>query len=200
VKIESDESIVRAVQTGDTDAFARLVDRHKERVFAMLVRLTGDSQAAEELAHETFVRAYRGLGGFRGDSSVGTWLVQIAIHLARDRVRERARSKTVSLEALIEREGDATVFAETRPQYDPLAELEGRETTERFETALSELPPSYREAFVLFHLQGMPYEAIAETTGDSVGSLKVRVHRARKLLKEKLFPGAVKLAPEDAVD
>lgn len=197
---ESDEAIVRAVRAGDTEAFARLIDRHEERVFAVLVRLTGDRQAAEELAHETFVRAYRGLGHFRGDASVGTWLVQIAIHLARDRVRERSRSKSVSLDALLEREADAPVFAETRPQYDPLSGLSERETAERVEAALQELPPSYREAFVLFHLQEMPYEAIAETTGDSVGSLKVRVHRARKLLKEKLFPGAVKLAPEDAVE
>ena len=196
--IDNDETIVRAVQTGETEAFAHLVDRHKERVFAVLVRLTGDPGAAEELAHEAFVRAYRGLGRFRGEASFGTWLTQIAIHLARDRVRERQRTKTVSLEALLERDHEAPVFTETRPEYDPLAELDGREMSDRFESALRELPQSYREAFVLFHVQEVPYETIAKMTGDSVGSLKVRVHRARRLLKEKLFPDVARLAEDIA--
>ena len=197
---DSDESTVRAVQAGDTQAFERLVNGHKDRVFAMLVRLTGDAQAAEELAHETFVRAYRGLDGFRGDALFGTWLIQIAVHLARDRVRERARSRTVSLDALLERDRDAPVFADSRPAYDPLSIVNERDLTERFESALKELPPSYREAFIMHHIEDMPYEAIAETTGDTVGSLKVRVHRARKLLKDKLFPDAARMAAGDILE
>jgi len=197
---DSDESTVRAVQAGDTQAFERLVNGHKDRVFAMLVRLTGDAQAAEELAHETFVRAYRGLDGFRGDALFGTWLIQIAVHLARDRVRERARSRTVSLDALLERDRDALVFADSRPAYDPLSIVTERDVTERFESALKELPPSYREAFIMHHIEDMPYEAIAETTGDTVGSLKVRVHRARKLLKDKLFPDAARMAAGDILE
>jgi RNA polymerase sigma-70 factor (ECF subfamily) len=197
--IDNDEAIVRAVQTGDTEAFAKLVDRHKERLFAVLVRLTGDAQAAEEMAHDTFVRAYRGLDRFRGEAAFGTWLIQIAVHLARDRVRERRRSRTVSLDALLEIDRDTPLLAETRPAYDPLAELSERDMTERFESALQELPPSYREAFLLRHIQEMPYEAMASATGDTVGSLKVRVHRARKILKEKLFPDTARFA-EDVIE
>jgi len=198
--IDNDEATVRAVLAGDTQAFERLVNRHKDRVFAMLVRLTGDAGAAEELAHEAFVRAYRGLDGFRGDARFGTWLVQIAVHLARDRVRERMRSRTVSLDELLERDVDAPVFADSRPDYDPLAIVSERDATERFESALKELPPNYREAFVMHHIEDMPYDAIAQVTGDSVGSLKVRVHRARKLLKEKLFPDAARMAAEDVLE
>jgi RNA polymerase sigma-70 factor, ECF subfamily len=197
---DSDEAIVRAVNSGDTEAFAHLVDRHKERVYATLVRLTGDRGAAEELAHETFVRAYRGLGRFRGEALFGTWVVQIAIHLARDRVRERQRSRTVSLDELIEREGDSLVFTETRAGYDPLAEMSKRDTAKRIDSALQDLPPDYREVFVLHHVEEIPYETIAEMTGDSVGSLKVRAHRARKLLKEKLFPDATTVMPEDVAE
>jgi len=76
-------------------------------VYALVARLTGDSLAAEELAHETFVRAYRGLGRFRGDARFSTWITQIAVHLVRDRIRERQRSKTVSLDALLERDSDS---------------------------------------------------------------------------------------------
>jgi RNA polymerase sigma-70 factor (ECF subfamily) len=198
--IDNDEAIIRAVNSGDTEAFAELVNRHKERVYAMLVRLTGDSGDAEELAQEVFVRAYRGLGRFRGEARFGTWIIQIAIHLARDRVREHRRNKMVSLDALLERDSDSLVFAETRAQYDPLAEMSERDTIERLEFALQDLPSSYREVFVLHHIQEIPYETIAEMTGDSVGSLKVRAHRARKLLKEKLFPDSAKLAPEDVVE
>lgn len=198
--MDNDEAIVRAVNSGDTEAFAELVDRHKERVYAMLVRLTGDGGEAEELAHETFVRAYRGLGRFRGEALFGTWIIQIAIHLARDRVRQLQRNKTVSLDALLERDRDALVFTETRAEYDPLAEMSERDTIERVDSALQDLPSNYREIFVLHHLQEIPYEIIAEMTGDSVGSLKVRAHRARKLLKERLFPDSTRLAPEDVVE
>ena len=155
---------------------------------------------AEELAHNTFVRAYRNLGNFRGESSFGTWLVQIAINLARDHVRERQRNRTVSLEALLERDADAPIFTETRSHYDPLTDVSERDMIERFEIALGELPQDYREVFVLHHIQGISYEDIAVFTGDSIGSLKVRAHRARKLLKERIFPEEKRMTPEDVVD
>jgi len=83
---------------------------------------------------------------------------------------------------------DSPLLKETRRSYDPQSALSERETAERFEGAIKELPASYREAFVLRHVQDLSYEEISKVTGDTVGSLKVRVHRARKLLKEKLFP------------
>jgi len=186
--IDEDKAVVREVQRGRTEAFAQLVDRHKDRVYGMLMRLTGDPQTAEELAHEAFVRAYQGLDNFRGESRFGTWLIQIAVNLARDRLREFRRGVTVSLDALLEQGMDDSILADTRPAYDPLDEMEERDLMETFESALEELPPDYREIFVLHHLQHIPYEQIAEMTGDAVGALKVRAHRARKLLKTRMFP------------
>jgi RNA polymerase sigma-70 factor (ECF subfamily) len=198
--IDQDEQIVREVQAGRTEAFAELVDRHKEKVYAILLRLVRDPDAAEELTHESFVRAWRGLGGFRGQALFGTWLIQIAIHLARDRIRERRRSRTVSLDELLEQSADDSVFVDTRSPRDPLAEMSDRDMIERLEAALGDLPLSYREVFVLHHIEDVPYEEIASMTGDSVGSLKVRAHRARKLLKEAISPDAEFVAPEDTVD
>ena len=195
-----DDAIIEAVRGGQVDEFAGLVDRHSPRVYAMLVRLIGDAQTAEELAQETFVRAYRGLERFRGDSSFATWITQIAVHLARDHVRARQRNRFVSLDAMMERDADTLVFAESRHAYDPLEEISERETVERFEKALEGIPPNYREVFVLHHLQNMPYEDIAAMTGDSVGSLKVRAHRARKLIKSVMFPAAGHEAPQDIVE
>ena len=195
----SDEDIVRAVRNGRTEAFADLVDRHKDGVYGTLMRLTADTQLAEELAHETFVRAFRSLKNFRGESRFGTWLTRIAINLARDNVRERRRDRTVSLDAALERDPDSPAFAEQRPHGDPLSQADSSDMFGRFEGLLQELPPSYREAFVLHHVEDMPYEDIAVLTGDSVGSLKVRAHRARKLLRERLFPEANHTHPEDVV-
>lgn len=199
---DRDETIVRAVQDGQTDSFAQLVDRHKDSVYGILVRLTGDPDAADELAHETFVRAYRGLANFRGEARFGTWLIQIAVHLARDRIRERRRQRgrVVSLDQLLERDNDSPFLAEDRPQYDPLAEVSERDLLRRFERALEDLPPSYREVFLLHHMQGLSYEDIAGMTGDSVGSLKVRTHRARKLLKEMLFGESEQVTPGNVTE
>lgn len=196
--LDRDLTDVRAVQAGESESFRYLVERHKDRVYGVLMRLTADPQLAEELAQEAFVRAYRGLGAFRGESRFGTWLVQIAVNLARDHMRSRKRDVVVSLDALVERDGDAEFLEDKRPQYDPLAEISERELRRRFEEALESLPPGYREVFVLRHIQNISYEDIQKMTGDSVGSLKVRAHRARKILKEILFPDAREMAPEDA--
>jgi RNA polymerase sigma-70 factor (ECF subfamily) len=196
----SDEDIVRAVQSGRKDAYAELVNRHKDTVYGVLRRLLRDPDVAEELAHETFVRAWRGLGAFRGEALFSTWLVQIAVHLARDRVRERQRSRTVSLDELLDRDADDSELPDSRSYSDPLAEIAARDTARRLESALEGLPATYREVFVLHHVNELPYDEIATITGDSVGSLKVRAHRARRLLREALFADTRRGAREDIVE
>jgi len=184
--VGDDTVIINAVLGGDTEAFRHLVDRHRDTVYAILLRLASDPEVAEELAQETFVRAWRSLDGFRGDARFGTWLVQIALHAARDHHRGRKRAKVVSLEELQEKSGDAARLEEPRRSFDPTSDLDARELRERLEDGIRALPPAYREVFVLRHLEEMPYEEIASITGSSVGSLKVRSHRARKLLREYL--------------
>jgi RNA polymerase sigma-70 factor (ECF subfamily) len=198
--IDHDEPIVREVQAGRTEAFAKLVNRHKDRVYAIMLRLVGDRDAAEELAHESFVHAWRAIEGFRGQALFGTWIVQIAIHLARDRMRARRRMRTVSLDALLEESADGSALMDTRSLRDPLSEISDRDMVKRLEAALGGLPHSYREVFVLHHIEDIPYEEIASMTGKSVGSLKVRAHRARKLLREAISPDAEFVAPDDRID
>ncbi len=186
-RYDDDAATVEAVLRGDTQLFARLVEQHQDRVYAILLRLTADPDVAAELAQDTFVRAYLGLSGFRGEARFGTWVIQIALHLARDRARRARRHNVVSLDALEERGGEAAVLVEARSGADPLEATYESELAARLEVALDALPPDYREVFVLHHVHEIPYEEIATITGDSVGSLKVRAHRARKLLKESLF-------------
>jgi RNA polymerase sigma-70 factor (ECF subfamily) len=181
---DEDGPVVRAVLEGDTEAFRTLVERHRTRVYGLLRRLVGDPDVGEELAQETFVRAYRGLGGFRAEARFGTWLLQIAVHAARDHLRATRRALILPLEELAE--SDPAALAETHGTFDPLAALEERELAERLEGALTRLPAEYREVFVLKHVEEMPYEEISALTGASVGTLKVRAHRARKLLRDHL--------------
>jgi RNA polymerase sigma-70 factor (ECF subfamily) len=110
------------------------------------------------------------------------------------------RNKIISLDALLERDADTTAFVETRSYYDPTDAMDERDLMKRFETALGELPQTYQEIFELHHVQNFPYEEIAAMTGDAVGALKVRAHRARKLLKEKIFEEPDRVTQEDILD
>lgn len=186
--LDEDQAVVQAVLRGRTEAFRFLVDRHKGRLYSIVFKLVGDPDVAEELTQDCFVRAYTGLRGFRGEAQFGTWLVQIGLHTVRDYVRRRRSARRrgeVSLESLTGEGGESPVLADARPRSDPLTELGEKELRERVARALDRLPHEYREVLVLKHLEGLSYEEITRMTGDSVGSLKVRAHRARRLLREQ---------------
>jgi RNA polymerase sigma-70 factor (ECF subfamily) len=186
---DQDQTAVAAVKSGNTEAFRGLVDRHKGRVYGVLLSLVGDADVAEEMAQETFVKAFVGIRDFREDASFGTWVVQIAIHGARDHRRrmKRLRSRrVVSLEALREAQRHDLEPADDRPSADPKAAVESREDIAIVREAMDRLPPEYREVLVLKHFEGWSYEQIAASTGDTVGTLKVRAHRARGLLKDRV--------------
>ena len=107
---DQDNSVIRSVLDGNVEAYRFLVERHRDRLFTILLRMVGDEQQAEELAQATFVKAYRSLAAFRGDAVFGTWLIQIGIHAARDHLRCRQRDRRrgkVSLDSIIEAGGDA---------------------------------------------------------------------------------------------
>jgi RNA polymerase sigma-70 factor (ECF subfamily) len=186
--IDPDRAAVEAVKSGNTEAFRDLVDRHKGRVFAILLSLTGDEDLAAELSQEAFVKAFSGLSNFRQASSFGTWLVQIAIHRARDHRRRMRRARdwqVISLDDLRERRHDFEPM-DTRRSADPGIAVESNEETSLVREAMAQLPPEYREVLVLKHFEGWSYEEIAASTGDTIGTLKVRAHRARRFLKEHL--------------
>jgi len=187
--IDDDRAAVAAVKSGDTEAFRGLVDRHKARVYGILLSLLGDDDLAEELSQETFVKAFTGISNFREESSFGTWLVQIAIHAARDhrrRMRRLRQRRVVSLDALREAKRFDLEPADTRRFADPRSGVESRENVSMVREALAQLPPEYREVLVLRHFEEWPFEEIAAMTGDSTGTLKVRAHRARRMLKDHL--------------
>ncbi len=187
--IDEDTDVIRAVQAGDVEAYRLLVDRHKGRLLSVVLKLVADPLVAEEIAQDAFVKAYLNLSGFRGDARFGTWLVQIGIHAARDHLRKvkRLRERGImSLEDLRTRQSLSADPVDRRPAVDPQARLGAAEDRQMVQQALATLPPDYRVVLVLRHYEEWSYERIAGLTGDTVGTLKVRAHRARKLLRDKL--------------
>lgn len=189
--IGSDQALVDRARAGEQRAFAQLVERHAGRVRSILLRLTSDPDRVDDLAQETFLRAYRGLARFRGEAAFGTWVVQIAVHAARDGLRHRKRQQNVvSLDELREERHEDADPQAVGAWSDPTDAVSDHELQARLARALEELPPEYREVFVLHHQHELSYEELSQITGDSVGSLKVRAHRARRLLKEMVFDEA----------
>ena len=132
----------------------------------------------EELAQEALARTYSSLGSWRGDGRFRHWLYRIAMNCCRDYLKAGARAERPS--DLAEDELDLVA------PRDPERDLENRQLASALQAEVERLPPSYREAFVLFHAEHMDYEQIRAITGVSVGALKVRVHRARRMLQRAL--------------
>ncbi len=172
----ADRAVAERCLAGERDAFAILVARHGQAVFAFCTRLVGTS-LAEEIAQETLARAWSRLGEFRWESSFRSWLFRIGLNLCRDhlksgRAREDAAGRSPGLLESLD------------PAPGPEDRILGREAARKLERALGRIPPKYREAFVLKHVENLSYLQMREVVGMEVPALKVRVHRARAMLKE----------------
>ena len=176
----ADREAVRRVLGGDAEAFAPLVRRHGARLVSLCARLSGSRAVGEELAQESLARAYAGLGAFRDDGPVRLWLLRIAVNACRDWLKAGARRERPEPQA----EADEPTRAAPGP--DPQRVVAGRLALSALSRAVAALPPAYREAFTLFHVEGLPYREMRAVTGVRVSALKVRVHRARELLRRSL--------------
>lgn len=184
---DDDAGLLAAAAGGDQDAFARLVDRHAGMVIAVCRRHTGDD--AEDVAQETFVKAWRAAGSFSGASSVRTWLYRIAINAARDRLRyERRRpaSADVSVGELAER-------CHEPADIDEQLAARGVDTPMRH--ALAQLAPAQREVVVLADVFGVSHAELARRQDVAPGTIKSRLHRAHARLAELLTPDTSGPAP-----
>jgi RNA polymerase sigma-70 factor (ECF subfamily) len=183
-QLVSDVVLVEQCQNGDGTAFDQLVRRYKDRIYNIVYRYLGNHEDALEVAQEAFVRAYRGIGTFRGEAQVYTWLCAIAVNQARNRLRDRhrkGRDKTESLDALTDEAPG--VAAEASATYEtPRSSAQRREFELTLQQCLDALPELYRTAFVLRIFDGLSYEDIAASTECPGGTVKSRMNQARKLL------------------
>lgn len=180
--MNSTEELVARARAGDEEAFRLIFDRYSRPVLCFIFDMVGDRALAEDLAQETFVRAFRGLGGLREETKLSTWLFAIAKNCAREQLRSRRRN-----------EGNVELDAE--PAFElrdhgqtPSGALLDKELNGVIQTALQKLDEDKRTVFTLKVLQQRSYEEIAEITGFSVGKLKTDLHRARAEMRRRIGP------------
>ena len=173
--------LVAAARNGDHPAFEELVRVTYADTYTLAYRLTGDEEDARDVVQESYLRAFRGLKRFRGDAQFTTWLYRITANCASTHLGRRARHRH---DELI----DDAPLADLDPTHDPQAQIEANATRERLTVALRDLPPRLRAVVVLRDVYDLPHEAIAAELGISESAAKVRLHRARKKLREGLFP------------
>jgi RNA polymerase sigma-70 factor (ECF subfamily) len=185
----SDAGFVERLRAGNAEAFDKLITRYSADIYSLLFRLTADREEAADLTQETFLRAFRAIGGFRGNSDLKTWLYRIAINESRNKFRwwkRRRREKTVSLEDCV---GNSEVaYSETISDSTASPEQTAlrRERERILQNALKELPAIFREPIVLFDIEGLSYEEICKALDLNLGTLKSRLARGRKELKLRL--------------
>jgi RNA polymerase sigma-70 factor, ECF subfamily len=177
---EPDPQVVAAARRGDLAAFETLVVRYQGDIWRLCFSLVRDQTLADDVCQEAFLRAFRFLRRYRGDSKFSTWLFSIARNCARDEMRRAGRRRRTT---------DAYGPETVRSEPDPSVGVEIRE-------ALAELPPDLRECEVLIDMFGMSYEEVSRIVRAPVGTVKSRVHRARSLLADRLSPSAGEVSDE----
>lgn len=175
-----ERALVQAAQTGDRTAFEELVRATYPGTYTLALRLTSNEEDASDVAQEAYLRAWRGIGSFRGDAQFSTWLYRITANAAATHLQRRRRRATEPLEAHAEP-------ADPTPGGQPASAVEAAELAERLAEAVDALPAKLRQVVVLRDVYALPHEAIAQELGITEAAAKVRLHRARRKLKESLF-------------
>ncbi len=185
----SDQTLVQRVQNGDQQAFALLVAKYQRRIFRLISRFVSDPATAEDIAQETFLRAYRAIGRFRGDSQFYTWLYRIAVNTAKRSALDGARSPVLQENATFPQDEETFPKQEQLSSMDtPDAVMASREIADTVNAAMDALPEELRTAIVLREIDGMSYDEIAQAMGCPVGTVRSRIFRAREAIARQLRP------------
>jgi RNA polymerase sigma-70 factor (ECF subfamily) len=186
----TDLELVRRAQTGELDAFEALTSRHEQRVFALAMRMLRQDQDAEDVTQQTFLSVLEHLDSFRGEASFSTWVLRIASHAALKIIRKRKGLNVVSLEETTESSGHGEAIP--HPEYiadwrqSPEELVQQNEVRRLLDAALEKLDEKHRLVFLLRDVEGLSVRETAETLDLSEANVKVRLLRARLLLREEL--------------
>ncbi|MCI8398180.1 MAG: sigma-70 family RNA polymerase sigma factor [Oscillibacter sp.] len=179
--MNGEQAWIDAARQGDQDAFAELVRLYEKRVLALTGRMCGNPEDAAEAAQEAFLAAWQGLRNFRGESSFSTWLYRLASNACVDLLRrEKRRGGTLSLD------DESLNLDLPAGRSTPQEEVERRELREEIEAGLQALPPEYRSVLVLREVHQLHYEEIGAALGLDAGTVKSRISRGRKRLRNFL--------------
>ena len=180
--VPSDEAeLLAAAQAGDAGAREALVKATYADAYTLAFRLTGNEEDARDVVQEADLRAFRGLRKFRGDARFSTWMHRITANCASTYLTRRTKARHEELT-------DDTPVVDERPENDPQGSAETGDLRDQVNLALAELPPRLRAVVVLRDVYDLPHDAIAAELGITEAAAKVRLHRARRKLRERLFP------------
>ena len=183
-----DRELVARAQRGDKRAFELLVEKYQRRLARLLSRLVRDPAEVEDVTQEAFIKAYRALPAFRGDSAFYTWLYRIGVNTAKNYLIALGR-RAPTANALDTEEGEALDQGELlRDINTPDSVLQSKEIAETVNAAIESLPEELRTAIQLRELEGMSYEEIAGIMNCPIGTVRSRIFRAREAIAERLRP------------
>jgi RNA polymerase sigma-70 factor (ECF subfamily) len=182
-----DQLLVERVQKGDKRAFDLLINKYQHRIVSLVARYVSDQAEAQDVAQEAFIKAYRAIERFRGDSAFYTWLYRIAINTAKNwLVARKRRPPATDIDAVDAEQYD--MESRLKEQGTPENELMREEIKRTVFDTIAELPDDLRKAIMLREMEGMSYEDIAITMDCPIGTVRSRIFRAREAIDEKLKP------------
>jgi RNA polymerase sigma-70 factor, ECF subfamily len=186
-----DTALVNRVKAGDVKAFEMLVVKYQRRIERLIGRMVRDVDLVPDIAQETFIRAYRAIPQFRGESAFYTWLYRIAVNTAKKALMELKRDPTVSESSLAARDDDdetSRVENELSDGETPDAVLASKQVAAVVNSAMQALSEDLRQAITLREIEGLSYEEIAEMMNCPIGTVRSRIFRAREAIAERLRP------------
>jgi RNA polymerase sigma-70 factor (ECF subfamily) len=188
---DSDLVLVERTVAGDQRAFELLVIKYERRIQRLIARMVRDVDLVEDIAQETFIRAYRALPKFRGDAQFYTWLYRIAVNTAKKTLMDFKRDPTVAEAALRSASDDDETY---RPESEPISHetpdtvLAAKQISAVVNAAMEALPEDLRQAVTLREIEGLSYEEIAEAMNCPIGTVRSRIFRAREAISAKVKP------------
>ena len=187
---DSDLLLVERSVAGDQKAFELLVIKYQRRIQRLIGRMVRDVDLVEDIAQETFIRAYRALAQFRGDAQFYTWLYRIAVNTAKKALMDMKRDPTVSENSFKSSDDDETSVLENEltSSETPDAVLASKEIAEMVNSAMEALPEELRQAITLREIEGLSYEEISEAMSCPIGTVRSRIFRAREAISQRIKP------------
>jgi RNA polymerase sigma-70 factor (ECF subfamily) len=183
----SDKALVKRVQKGDKGAFDMLVLKYQHKIVNLVMRYVRDPELALDITQEAFIKAYRALPRFRGDSAFYTWMYRIAVNTAKNYLAAQRR-RPMDIELDLQDPEQYDLHAKLKETDTPEGVTLSSELKETIERAIAALPEDLRTAIILRELEGMSYEEIAQTMECPVGTVRSRIFRARDAIGKKVGP------------
>ncbi len=185
---EIDLQLVERVRAGDKQAFGLLVEKYQRKLLRLLSRMVRDPDEVEDIAQETFIKAYRALPQFRGDAAFYTWLYRIGVNTAKNYLASRGKAMPTLSEQALDEDDEPDDRLVVKDIGTPESELLSKQMVIAVNEAVDALPEELRQAITLREMEGMRYEEIAEAMDCPIGTVRSRIFRAREAIAAKLRP------------